>query len=108
MYVASVPNKTAGAGVLAYQEFMDQAAERLGGDFFILPSSIHEVLLVPDDGAKSFHELQAMVREVNATQVSPENVESFRFYEFLFADSEYSFYRSQSQPLLVHLIDTQK
>ena len=72
MYVASVPNKTAGAGVLAYQEFMDQAAERLGGDFFILPSSIHEVLLVPDDGVKSFHELKAMVEEVNATQVAPE------------------------------------
>ena len=72
MYVASVLSKTAGAGVLAYQEFLDQAAERLGGDFFILPSSIHELLLVPDDGTKSFHELQAMVKEVNATQVSPE------------------------------------
>ena len=72
MYVASVLDKTAGAGVLAYETFFNQAAERLGGDFFILPSSIHELLLVPDDGTKSFHELQAMVKEVNATQVSPE------------------------------------
>ena len=32
MYVASVPDKIHGAGVIAYQDFMDQAAERLGGD----------------------------------------------------------------------------
>lgn len=32
MYVATVPDKISGAGVIAYQEFMDQAAERLGGE----------------------------------------------------------------------------
>lgn len=72
MYVASVPDRISGAGVIAYQEFMDQAAERLGGDFFVLPSSIHEVLLVKDDGNASLPELKNMVEEVNATQVAPE------------------------------------
>lgn len=72
MYVATVPDKTSGAGVIAYQEFMDQAAEKLGGDFFILPSSIHEILLVRDDGNANFRDLKAMVEEVNATQVAPE------------------------------------
>lgn len=48
IYVATVLDKVHGAGVLAYQNFMDQAAERAGGDFFILPSSIHEILIVPD------------------------------------------------------------
>ena len=71
MYVASVPDKIHGAGVLAYQDFMDQAAERAGGDFFILPSSIHEVLIVPDNGNMSLSDLEAMVKEVNATQVAP-------------------------------------
>ena len=32
MFVASVPDKIHGAGVLAYQDFMDQAAERAGGE----------------------------------------------------------------------------
>ena len=73
MYVASVPDKIHGAGVLAYQDFMDQAAERAGGDFFILPSSIHEVLIVPDNGNMSLSDLEAMVKEVNATQVAPED-----------------------------------
>lgn len=72
MFVATVPDKIHGAGVIAYQDFMDQAAEKLGGNFFVLPSSIHEILLVKDEGQTNFHDLEAMVQEVNATQVSPE------------------------------------
>ena len=71
MFVATVPDKVHGAGVLAYQDFMDQAAERVGGDFFILPSSIHEVLIVPDNGRMDLKDLENMVKEVNATQVAP-------------------------------------
>ena len=71
MYVATVPDKVHGAGVLAYQDFMDKAAERAGGDFFILPCSIHEVLIVPDNGKMNLKDLEAMVKDVNATQVAP-------------------------------------
>ena len=73
MFVATVPDKIHGAGVIAYQEFMDQAAEKIGGDFYILPSSIHEILLVKDDGSVDFKDLKTMVEEVNATQVAPED-----------------------------------
>ena len=73
MYVASVPDKVHGAGVLAYENFMDMAAERAGGDFFILPSSLHEVLIVPDNGNVKLEDLENMVREVNATQVAPQD-----------------------------------
>ena len=71
MFVATVPDKIHGAGIIAYQDFMDQAAERVGGDFFILPSSIHEILIVPDNGEMGLKDLEAMVKEVNATQVAP-------------------------------------
>ena len=71
MYVATVPDKLHGASVLAYENFMDKAAEKAGGDFYILPSSIHEVLIVPDKGDMDIRDLEAMVREVNATQVAP-------------------------------------
>ena len=63
---------TVGA-INAYQNFMDEAAEKLGGDFFILPSSIHEILLVKDNGQFDRAALEQMVREVNATQVAPED-----------------------------------
>ena len=71
MFIASVPDKIHGASVLVYQNFMEQAAEIAGGDFFILPSSIHEILIVPDNGKMDLKDLENMVKEVNATQVAP-------------------------------------
>ena len=82
MYVATVPDKNNGAGVLAYQDFMDQAADKIGGDFYILPSSIHEILLVPDNGEKAADKLKDMVKEVNATQVSPEEKLTDNVYHY--------------------------
>lgn len=61
IFVASVPDNVHGAGVLAYEDFMDKAAERAGGDFYILPSSIHEVLIVPDNGMMDLAALENMV-----------------------------------------------
>lgn len=73
MFVATVPDKTKGAGVLAYDNFMDYATEKLGGDFFVLPSSVHEILLVKDDGNTTYDTLKEMVEQVNATEVRPED-----------------------------------
>ena len=72
MFVASVSDNIHGAGVIAYLNFFEDAAEKLGGDFYVLPSSIHEVLLVGDNGEMTAKDLEALVREVNATQVAPQ------------------------------------
>ncbi len=71
IFVATVPDKNHGAGVIAYPNFMENAAQKLGGSYFILPCSIHELLLVRDNGQMSAQDLENMVKEVNATQVEP-------------------------------------
>lgn len=71
LYVASVEGMSHGAGVLAYPGFLDSAAEKLGGDFFILPSSIHEVLLMRDEGNITARELQNIISSVNREEVAP-------------------------------------
>ena len=48
--------------------------------FYVLPSSIHEVLVVPKDRDKSEYDM--MVREVNATTVDPAEVLGNHAYEF--------------------------
>jgi hypothetical protein len=73
IFVASVDNKVHGAAVLAYPGFFEQAKKVVGGNFYILPSSIHECLLVPDKVEMGFRELSDMVRDVNMTQVAPED-----------------------------------
>lgn len=73
MYVVTNQDKVQGAAVMFYPDFMDQAAKELGGDIFILPSSVHEVLILPDDGNMNAQELKEMVTSINASEVSPED-----------------------------------
>ena len=82
MYVATCNNGINGAGCIFYPEFMDQAADKLGGSFFVLPSSVHEVILLPDTGDMSFHELESMVQEINATEVQPADRLSDSVYHY--------------------------
>lgn len=82
MFVATVPDKTGGAGVIAYPNFMEEAAEKVGGSYFVLPSSLHEVILVPDDGRMNASELENMVKEVNATQVDPQDKLTDHVYHY--------------------------
>lgn len=82
MYVATCNQGVNGAGCIFYPGFMDQAAEKLDGDFFVLPSSVHEVILLPDNGEMSTHELESMVREINANEVAPADRLSDSVYHY--------------------------
>ena len=70
-FVVTNKQRIDGAGVLFYPEMMDNLAEVFDQNYFILPSSIHEMLVLPDNGEISADELRTMVAEVNATQVAP-------------------------------------
>ena len=48
----------------------------------MIPSSIHEILLVPDNGEVQAEGLKEMVQEVNATEVSPEEKLSDNVYHY--------------------------
>lgn len=71
MYVLTNPARQDGAGVIARDGVLDKIGELIGKNFYVLPSSIHEVLIVPDKGDMQTKELEDMVKEVNATQVPP-------------------------------------
>ena len=86
MTVITNDRSTDGAAAIFYPGVMDQVGERLNGDYFILPSSVHEILVVPDDGNISFRELTDMVKEVNRTQVAPEDRLTDQVYHYDTAD----------------------
>lgn len=81
MWVLTNRDKVNGAGALLYRggTQLQDCLEELKKEFpdtkgiFILPSSIHEVLIIPDSKALGIDEnvLQQMVREVNSTTVAP-------------------------------------
>lgn len=79
---ASVESGTLGAGVLLYPGMKEEMAQQFGCDFFILPSSIHEVLLVPDDGSFDRGTLESMVRGANAGVVEDADRLSDHVYHY--------------------------
>lgn len=82
LYVASTGTMNRGAGVLAYPGFLQEVSEKIGGNFFILPSSIHELLFLKDTGDISPQELADIVKSVNASEVSPQDQLSDHVYHY--------------------------
>ncbi len=69
LYVATTADMFRGACVIMYPGMLEEAADRLGGSFYILPSSVHEVLLLPACGTGRAAELSEMVAEINEAMV---------------------------------------
>lgn len=70
MYVLTNRNKMNGAIEILRPNLLKNFADQIRDDLYIIPSSIHEVLLVPvSRTAGGSMELSEMVREVNRTQV---------------------------------------
>ena len=82
MYVLTNEQKTNGATALFYPEIQKEIADKLHGEYFVLPSSIHEVLIVPDTGEWDYHVLKEMVRDVNGTHVAPDEILTGQVYAY--------------------------
>ena len=59
-----------------------RVADRIGGSYFLLPSSIHELMVCPDTGDFDAMSLKRMVVEINATQVSASEKLSDKVFYF--------------------------
>lgn len=82
MYVLTNRELQFGASAIACPGVMEKISRMFPEGFYILPSSVHEVLVVPKDKNLSPKELGKMVREVNQSEVSREEVLSDRVYEY--------------------------
>lgn len=82
MYVLSNSTKLYGAAVILYDDILKEFADKMQSNLYILPSSIHEVIIIPDKGTMTKKKLQEMVKEVNETQVPEQEVLSDTVYYF--------------------------
>ena len=80
MYVLTNACKLHGSACILYEDLLVLISQKINNDFYIIPSSIHEVLLIPAENATSYDELSSMVREINSTQVSREEILSDHVY----------------------------
>jgi len=82
MQIVSNRQRVNGAAVILYPGFLEKLGDKFESDFYILPSSVHEVILLLDDGHENPRRLKSMIAEVNSTQVEPEEVLSDSLYYF--------------------------
>ncbi|HCT92145.1 MAG TPA: hypothetical protein DF613_12330 [Lachnospiraceae bacterium] len=82
MYVLTNRDKIFGAFCIFYPHVQQHISDYLNASYYVLPSSIHEVILVPDSGQISGFELQNMVAEINRSQVDPMEILSDNIYYY--------------------------
>lgn len=80
MYVLTNHLRLFGAGCLLYPHLLSDVSKCCGGDLYILPSSVHEVLLLPVSHAFSQEDLTQIVRQVNEDHVSQDEFLSDHAY----------------------------
>lgn len=86
MMVLGNHKRTQGAACMIYPLLLEQLAEQMQANLYILPSSIHEVILLPDIPGVIPARLKEMIAEVNATQVEPEEKLSDSLYYYNLAE----------------------
>ena len=82
MMIVTNEQGSLGASALFCEGVMDKAAEYMKGNYFVLPSSIHEMLVVPDNGDFDREDLETMVKEANRTVVDPSDRLSDAVYHY--------------------------
>ena len=82
MYVLTTESSTVGACAMYYPDVKEKAGELIGSDYYILPSSVHEVILVPDAAGIDAKELCDMVKQANRTVVEEKDILSDNVYHY--------------------------
>ena len=80
IFVLSNQTGINGAACMLYEDTIKDFADKIGSDLIILPSSIHEVLILADNHTHEYEMFRDMVRHVNAEDVPKEDILSDELY----------------------------
>jgi hypothetical protein len=83
MFILTNSRRNCGAGCLLYPNVLEYIKGKVG-NFVVLPSSIHETIIVPFDepDARSIRDFKNMVTTINMTEVSEEEILTDSVYYF--------------------------
>ncbi|MCX4353688.1 MAG: DUF5688 family protein [Lachnospiraceae bacterium] len=82
MYILTNSRKRFGAAEILDKKTLRMIADEVGDGFIVLPSSVHETIILPPKDEKEYGMLKGMVREVNDTQVDIEERLSYHVYMY--------------------------
>ena len=82
MFVITNSSKIDGAAAMLSDSTMQAAYERIGENFYIAPSSRHEILAIPESAIERPEDLKEIVESVNSTEVSKSDYLSDNVYRY--------------------------
>lgn len=82
MYVLTNKDGVFGSAEILDTHTLQAIGKMLADDFIVIPSSVHETIIVPAGAAPEYSELADMVCEINATHVSAEERLSNHIYRY--------------------------
>lgn len=82
MYVLSNRIRSYGAAAILYQGRLEAIGMYLKSNYYVLPSSVHEVIVIPEKEEIGMQSLSAIVREINQTQLQEEEILSDHAYYY--------------------------
>ncbi len=73
LHIVTTKNKVKGASAILWHGALKEFADKFDtNELVVIPSSVHEMLILLYDGTQDIDEFSALVKEVNASHVSPE------------------------------------
>lgn len=82
MYVLTNEQKQFGAATILYDDVINDFSERIDSDFYIIPSSVHEVIIIPSRFVDSVSGLDEMICEINESEVPLVDILSDHAYKY--------------------------
>lgn len=82
LYVLSNKNRIEGAACMLYPGLLRDFSDAAGCSLYIIPSSIHELVLLPVSNTERGSEIKNMIREINDEQVRPDEILSYSLYYY--------------------------
>ncbi len=82
MYVLTNSSGLNGAAAILYEGVLDECSQKAGGNIYILPSSIHEMIFVNENLVEDEEELMGIVKDVNDNVVNKVELLSYNVYYY--------------------------
>lgn len=86
MIVVTNKMKMNGAAAILFTDKLREIADSLDSDLYILPSSVHEIIIIAADNAMTVEELKETVCYVNRNELRQEEILSDNVYKFCRSD----------------------
>ena len=82
MFILSNKDTLHGAACMIYPDVLKHFSDEMNSSIYIIPSSVHEVLLIPEERmcGLGYELLKQMIEDVNDTQVQREEILSYSLY----------------------------